>query len=132
VDEVLHRIEALPGDGRFAICFRGAAGTEHVTVAQLRAGELDIAPATLPAGWEPGGEAYGLLVDVVNALDRARRPGTAQAQLFDVPGGWDVMIGNVVLERGETVACAAHGPMQNQDGIWMCLECGAKAAFAPG
>jgi hypothetical protein len=130
VDVGLHRIEALPGEGRYAVTFRAAGGAEQNAVAHLNENGLDVAPASLPATWQPGTEAFALLADAVAALDRARRAGTAPAELLDVDGGWDVMLGNVVLELGNIVACAAHGTMHLVDDLWTCPECGARATFA--
>ena len=100
-------------------------------MAQLAGTLIEIAPASLPAGWEPGSEAFELLAESIRALDYARHATDAPVQLQDVDGGWDVMIGNVVLEAGNIVTCASHGAMRMDDGVWTCPECGARAMFAP-
>ncbi|MCW2497036.1 hypothetical protein [Jatrophihabitans sp.] len=129
MDDALHRIEALPGEGRYSVCFRAAGGAEQAAVAQLTGERLEVAAASLPAGWEQGTDAFDLLVEAVRALDRARRASAPPVALLDVEGGWDVMIGNVVLQSG-IVTCAAHGAMQPTGEIWSCAECGARATFA--
>ena len=48
------------------------------------------------------------------------------ATLQDLPGGWDVSLGNVVLE-GVTPTCTAHGALVDTAGVWRCTECGAQA-----
>ena len=130
MDVGLHGIEALPGLGRYSITFRGAGGAEQTAVAQLNDSSLDIAPASLPRGWEAGSEQHQLLHAAITALEIARHSSNAPAQLQDVDGGWDVMIGNVVLAAGNIVTCAAHGVMRMVDEVWTCPECGARAAFA--
>jgi hypothetical protein len=133
VDSALHRIEALPGAGRYAVTFRTGSGVEQSAVAQIAGERVELAAAGLPPDWQAGRPAFGKLVEALVALDRARRTTHAPTELIDVEGGWDVMIGNVVLELG-LVTCASHGSMQLQDaGVWLCLtpDCGARAIFAP-
>jgi hypothetical protein len=66
----------------------------------------------------------------VIAFDRARASVPATATLTDVDGGWDVMLGNVVLSADRTPECGAHGPMQaDEAGEWRCAECGARAVL---
>ena len=112
--------------------FRAVGGAEHSAVAHLSGSTVEIAPASLPAGWEPGSEAFELLAEAIRSLDYARHASDVPAQLQDVDGGWDVMIGNVLLETGNIVTCAAHGTMHLVDGVWTCPECGARAIFASG
>jgi hypothetical protein len=130
VDAALHRIEALPGAGRYAVTFRDRSGAEHAAVAQVTGATVELPAARLPADWEPGGAAYPHLVAALVAIDTARRSAQAPAELIDVPGGWDVMIGTVLLTDG-IVTCAAHSAMRLTDsGEWVCPECGARAIFA--
>jgi hypothetical protein len=131
VDSVLHRIEALPGSGRYAITFTFGAGVEQSAVAQVSDGQIVIAPASLPPDWQNGSAAYEGLVAVLLAFDRTRHLANAPAELLDVDGGWDVMIGNVVLDGG-VVTCASHGPMALHGDIWVCEDpnCGARAIYA--
>jgi hypothetical protein len=130
VEAALHRIEALPGVGRYSVTFRTPEGAELSAVVQVNGLEVDVAPASLPTDWQPDGPAFTLLVDAVLAMDTARHTAKAPAELIDVPGGWDVMIGNVLLDGG-IVTCAAHSAMRMNDAQeWVCPECGAKAIFA--
>ena len=130
VDVGLHRIESLPGEGRYTVSFRATGGAEQNAVVHLTPDGLDVAPASLPDGWQIGSDAFALLVDAVQAVDRARHATNSPTQLQDVDGGWDVMIGNVVLDAGNIVTCASHGVMHMLEGVWTCPECGARAVFA--
>ena len=127
---VLHRIEALAGRGRYAVTFRRRDGAEQTAVVQLDGARLTAAEAGLPGGWERGGPAFGALTDAVRAVEAARDAGPAAAELADVDGGWDVMMGNVVL-AADTPTCTAHGALTPvAGGVWECPECGARAAYA--
>jgi hypothetical protein len=132
VDSALHRIEALAGVGRYSVTFRSGAGVEQSAVAHVVEDRVELAPAGLPPDWQAGGPAFEMVVAALVAVDRARRTAHAPAELIDVEGGWDVMIGNVVLDQG-VVTCAAHGAMTLQkSGVWHCEDpnCGAQAIFA--
>ena len=126
----MHRIEALPGEGRYTVTFRATGGAEQSAIVHLTDDGVDVAPASLPEGWDRESDSFALLTDAVQAVDRARRASAAPAELQDVDGGWDVMIGNVTLEAGNIVTCASHGVMHMVDGVWTCPECGARAIFA--
>jgi hypothetical protein len=132
MDAVLHRIEALPGAGRWAVTFRGPDGAEVGTVVQVDSdGTPTLAPASLPPEWRDG-PAHAALLAAVAAV-AAARAGAAEGaadELRDVPGGWDVSLGNVVLDGAGRPACTAHGPLTGQAGRWTCAECGATALFA--
>ena len=131
MDSALHRIEALAGAGRYSVTFTSGSGVEQSAVAQVTDWQVEIAPASLPADWQSGSAPHDELIAAILAFDRARHVASAPAELIDVDGGWDVMIGNVVLVAG-VVTCAAHGPMTLTDGIWVCEDpnCGARAIYA--
>ena len=124
----LHRIEALPGEGRYAITYRRADGTEETAVAQLTGDRLDVAPASLPAGCTD--ELLAATTEAVRALDAARRLRPAGGTLRDVAGGWDVTLGNVVLDAVGTPTCTAHGAMSEHDGAYVCGDCDARALLS--
>ena len=126
---VLHRIEALPGEGRHAVTFRRADGTEQTAVVHLTAGGLEVAEASLPPGWTRESEQFALAAAAVRAFDGAHRAGTSAASLRDVPGGWDVSLGNVVLGEHGRPACTAHGDLAPTGDAWTCADCGAQASF---
>lgn len=123
----LFRIEALPGEGRYAVGFERADGSEQTAVVQLTADGIEVAEASLPAGWTRESEAFLATAAAVAAVDAARRHAPAGPALRDVDGGWDVSLGNVVLGPSGEPACTAHGAMKVQDGRYLCTECYAQA-----
>jgi hypothetical protein len=125
----LHRIEALPGEGRYAVTFQRTDGVEQTAVVQLAGSGLDAAEASLPEGWTRTSAAFGVLAEAVRAVDAARGTGPPATALVDVDGGWDVMMGNVVL-AGDVPTCTAHGAMDPDADRFVCAECGARAAYA--
>lgn len=126
---MLHRIEALPGDGRYAVTFRRNDGGEQTAVAHLRDGDVEVAESALPVGWTLGSDVTRAALDAVTAVDAARRAGSAGvATLRDVDGGWDVGLGNVVLQGG-VPHCTAHGDLVVDGDVWVCPECGARAVL---
>lgn len=129
MDVELHRIEALPGDGRYAVTFRRGDGGEQTAVAQLAADDIEVAESALPAGWSRQSDLFRAAADAIRAMDAARRLAPRIATLSDVDGGWDVGLGNVEL-RADRPVCTAHGDMSDEGGVWVCAECGARARLA--
>lgn len=129
MDSALHRIEPLPGAGRYAITFRRADGSEQTAVAQLHDGGVEVAEASLPIGWSRTSAAFAAVATAVQAFDAARDHGGSVASLRDVPGGWDVSLGNVVLDAAARATCTAHGPMAPDEAGFTCAECGARAVL---
>jgi len=126
---VLHRIEALPGNGRYAVTFRGSGG-EQTSVVGVQGDAVAVAEANLPDGWRPGTPRYDSLASAVLAVDRARAAAPPVRAVQDVDGGWDVALGHVVLE-GVVPACTAPGRMQPLgENRFECAECGACAEIA--
>jgi hypothetical protein len=125
---VLHRIEALPGEGRHAVTFRRPDGTEQTAIVHLVDDVLDVAEASLPVGWTRSSELFRITAAAVRAFDQARRTASSAAPaLRDVPGGWDVSLGNVVLAASGVPSCTAHGEMVPEGETYTCAECGAVA-----
>jgi hypothetical protein len=125
----LVRIDALPGDGRFAVTFERADGSQQTAVLQLTADGVDVAAASLPAGWTRDSPAFGATVAAVRAFAAARAHGPAAPSLRDVDGGWDVSLGNVVLGASGLPTCTAHGEMTRTEQDWLCPECYARAVL---
>jgi len=123
----LIRIEALPGDGRYAVSFERADGSEQTAVMHLTEDGLLVADASLPAGWSRDSEAFAATEGAVAAFDAARRHAPAGPALRDVDGGWDVSLGNVVLGESGLPECTAHGPMSAKGSDYLCPECYARA-----
>jgi hypothetical protein len=122
----LIRIEALPGDGRYAIAFERADGSEQMAVVHLTDDGVSVAEASLPAGWSRDSAAFAATAEAVTAFDRARRHAPTAPALRDVDGGWDVSLGNVTLADGAPT-CVAHGPMTSSGDQFLCTECYARA-----
>lgn len=128
---MLHAIEALAGVGRYSVVFRYPDGTAQSAVVQAEDAAIVAAEASLPPGWTAGSAEHTALTEAVLALHRARASGPQAATLQDVDGGWDVMLGNVVLDASGTPSCTAHGPMVLKDGArWECADCGALALYS--
>jgi hypothetical protein len=128
---MLHRIEALPGNGRYAVTFQRDDRSEQTAVLEVSGSDVTAAEASLPVGWTLDSDAFAALADAVLAVQRARGTGPRILALSDVDGGWDVMMGNVVLAEDGAPTCTAHGPMSlGADDVYECSECGARAAYA--
>jgi hypothetical protein len=126
----LHRIEALPGHSRYAVTFRRSDGSEHTTTVELRGDAIVVAEASLPDGWATGSPARSALRDAILAVDGARSVVPTLAELRDVPGGWDVGLGNVVISTASGPECTAHGVMRaGPHGEYDCADCGARALY---
>jgi len=132
-ESLVHRIEALPGTGRYAVTFRRGDGSEQTAVVHLAGnGAAEVAEASLPRGWTVDGAMFQAVVAAVRAVDDARQLIPAP-QLRDVEGGWDVSLGNVVADpaaAGGLPRCTAHGAMSDEGGVFVCAECGARALLA--
>jgi hypothetical protein len=125
----LIRIEALPGDGRYAVTFERADGSDQTAVVHLTDDGLAVAEASLPAGWGRDSDAFAATTGAVLAFDAARRHAPAAPALRDVDGGWDVSLGNVILGKSGKPECTAHGPMTETDRSYLCTECYARAVL---
>jgi uncharacterized protein YbdZ (MbtH family) len=132
VDAELQRIAALPGSGRYELGFRSGDGALLTAVVEVdaTATAMRAAPASLPAGWTAGSAELAAVTEAVLALHRARTQASPLPTLRDVPGGWDVSMGNVVLTDG-VPHCLAHGPMEMDGEAYVCPGCGARAVLAP-
>lgn len=129
MDAALHRIEVLPGAGRYAVTFVGVDGLEQTAVAEIADDALVVAESSLPAGWTTASERFLAAAEAVFAFERARAVGSNGLTLRDVDGGWDVTLGNVTLDASGTPTCAEHGGMKDDDGVWICAGCGARATL---
>jgi hypothetical protein len=127
-------MDALSESGSYELTFVLPDGTEHHVVVRARDAAAHVPAANLPAALSIDSPAFTAALDAVVAMERARRLVTGSTrQLVDVPGGWDVVIGNVALVDGAPT-CMAHGPLvpesADQDtGRYVCPECGAAALY---
>lgn len=126
MDAALQRIEALPGRGRYALTFVRPDGGAQITTVQIAYDGVHVAESALPPGWGTATDAFRAAADAVLAIDAARRHAPSAAGLSDVPGGWDVSLGNVVLGATGTPMCVAHGDLVGAAELYTCPECGAK------
>jgi hypothetical protein len=132
VGAALHRIEALPGTGRYAVTFRRDDGGEQTAVVDVTPDGVHVAEANLPTGWSHDSDAFRATADAVRAVHQARSAGPSATTLLDVDGGWDVGLGNVVLGSDGVPSCTAHGAMGSSGGVYECASCGARATLAHG
>ncbi len=130
VEAVLNRIEALPGENRFALTFTRPDSSEQTATAEVVDGVVRVAEASLPAGWRLDSPQFRATVDAVLAFAAARSTGPQARVLRDVAGGWDVGLGNVVLSADGQPTCTAHGEMAAQGEAYECAQCGARAALS--
>src|SRR6266567_4688647 len=133
VDPLLRRIEALTIDGSYALSFLMDNGQERNMVITLGDDEVEVPEANLIEGWSRTSESFRAAVAAARAMDQARRVvGPGAAALRDVPGGWDVGLGNVTLSQAGQPVCVAHGELElTEPGTYRCPTCGAGALYAP-
>jgi hypothetical protein len=131
VDPLLRRIEALSVDGSYALSFLMADGQERSMVISLDNGEVDVPEANLFEGWATTSESFRAAVAAVRAMDHARKAvGPRAGALRDVPGGWDVGLGNVTLSDAGQPVCIAHGELElTESATYQCPSCGALALY---
>lgn len=131
MDPLLTRIEASPRAGEYAVTVALPDGSDRSLVMTVTDDGTVLLPAAAGVeGWPSDSASYRAVTEAVLAVDRARRVVPAGVQLQDVPGGWDVTLGNVVLGGAGQPQCVAHGALEAGDGgRWQCPECGAAALF---
>jgi hypothetical protein len=134
VDPLLHRIDALPEQGCYAASFVIANGQERGMVVRVVDGEVVVPPANLIPGWSATSESFRAAAAAILAVDHARdQSGGREALLRDVPGGWDVSVGNVSLSESGQPTCEAHGELElTQPDTYECPTCGAQALYGGG
>ena len=123
----LHRIEALPGAGRYAVTFRRDDGGEQTAVVDVTRGRRPRRRGESAARLDHESDAFRATADAVRAVHQARAAGPPATTLLDVDGGWDVGMGNVVLNADGVPSCTAHGEMGAAGDAYECAECGARA-----
>ena len=129
MDPQLRKLEALAEPGCYSLTFGLPSGEERAVVARFRGEDLTI-PVTAFEGWSEQDSSFVAVAEAVHAVHRARelsRP--SETRLVDVGGGWDVSLGNIVLDPNGQPACVSHGALAPDGPVFRCLECGAAAAF---
>jgi hypothetical protein len=131
VEPLLTRIEALAERGAYLAVFALPDRQERSVVAKVAGDEVMVPTANLVPGWPTDSASFLAVTNALRSFDQARSAvGDAVPQLRDVEGGWDVGLGNVILDGAGVPACVAHGPMELVDGIFQCAECEARALFS--
>ncbi len=133
MEPMLQRIEALPEADCYQLTFTLADSSPRVVVARVRGDAVELPARNVDTGWATDSSSYLAALAVVSAFANARRSVTpAAAVLTDVDGGWDVSLGNVVLDAAGTPTCIAHAEMADVGGgVWECEVCGARAGYGP-
>ena len=135
MDPVLHRIEALPEHASYLVTFELSGGQDGSLVMRATERNGGVPEANLFPGWQISSESFQAAVTAIQAVHEARNAvGTERTILLDVPGGWDVGLGNVIVAANGIPACVADGEMEAESGgVFRCPVCGAAAIFqAPG
>jgi hypothetical protein len=130
MEPLLTKVEALAEAGCYTLTFALASGEERAVVARMRDG-APVLPVTAVSGWSVESPSYPATVAAVAAVHAARElAGPRGRRLQDVDGGWDVSLGNVVLDDAGRPSCVTHGELATEpDDLYRCAECGARAAF---
>jgi hypothetical protein len=131
VNPLLRRIEALADDGAYTVLFGLPDGQERSLVMRAKDGEISVPEANLIPGWPAASDSFQAAVAAVAAMHSARESaGPGRVRLSDVPGGWDVGLGNIVLADSGMPACVGHGELEPREGaLFECVTCGALALF---
>jgi len=148
VDPLLHRIEALPEHGCYSVTFLLDGNNERSVVMKVAnktgdqpperpggaAREVIVPEANMLPGWTVADESFRAVLAAVLAVDDARHQVVgSNSVLRDVAGGWDVSIGNIVLDSWGHPACVAHGELELAVGAppatYACPTCGARALY---
>jgi hypothetical protein len=144
VDPLLRRIEALNDIGGYtkagdytdacdyAATFLLPDGGERTVLLGVVGSEVSAPAANLISGWAAESDSFQAVIAAVRAVHQARLPIVHdRPSLIDVPGGWDVGLGNVTLSANGIPSCVSHGEMAPAGGsTFECDQCGARAVFA--
>jgi hypothetical protein len=121
----------MPETACYTATFLLDTGQERGVLMRVVDGQAVVAEVNLIPGWSSSSPSFRAALAAVVAVDAARASvGTPTAMLRDVPGGWDVGVGNVVLTEAGQPGCVAHGEMERTaPGTFTCAECGAQALY---
>lgn len=130
VEPQLIKVEALAEAGCYTLTFALGSGAERAVVARIRDGAA-VLPAAAISDWSADSPSYRACLAAVEAVHAARElAGQRGRGLRDVPGGWDVSLGNVVLDPAGRPSCVTHGELAVEAGtVYRCAECGAAADY---
>jgi hypothetical protein len=130
MDPQLSKVEALTEPGCVQVTLDLPSSEQRAVVARFRDGEIDL-PAQAVTGWSPDSASFQATVAALVAVHAARELARPQGRrLHEVAGGWDVGLGNIVLDPAGQPACVTHGALEaDPDSIYRCPECGAAAGY---
>lgn len=148
VNPLLRRIEALNDiggytkdgeyvdSGDYTATFLLPDGGERTIMIAVAGDEVSAPAANLIPGWPPESESFQAALAAVRAMHGARTAvSERRPSLLDVPGGWDVGLGNITLSDNGIPTCVSHGELavlDPSDGSrYECEACGASAIYAP-
>jgi hypothetical protein len=128
VDPLLYRIEALPDHGCYLASFVLGSGQQCGLTMRVDGDDVLVQPGGAIHDWPETAESFRAALAAVRAIDYARERVGTGGGLRDVPGGWDVRVGNVVLSIGGLPSCVAHGDMERtRPATYRCDICGSIA-----
>jgi hypothetical protein len=148
VNPLLRRIEALNDIGGYTnageyvdscdytATFLLPDGGERAIMIAVAGSEVSAPAANLIPGWPSESESFQAVLAAVRAVHLARTSvSERRPSLLDVPGGWDVGLGNITLSDNGIPTCVSHGELavlDPSDGSrYECEACGASAIYAP-
>jgi hypothetical protein len=127
----MRRIEALADDGAYAVAFRMPDNQERSVLLRVADGIVSIPEANLIPGWAADSPSSEAALSAIAAVHAARALASSdRSQLLDLPGGWDVTLGNVVLSGTGQPNCVSHGGLdETEPSRYQCPVCGAAALY---
>lgn len=124
----MRRVEALADDGAYTVTFLMPDNQERSVLLRVTDGTVTIPEANLIPGWAADSPSFGAALAAVHAARTLASCG--RSQLLDLPGGWDVTLGNIVLSRAGQPNCVSHGDLEETEpSRYACPVCGAAALY---
>lgn len=127
----MRRIEALADDGAYAVTFLMPDNQERSVLLRVTDGTVTVPGANLIPGWASDSPSFEATLAAVTAVHTARAlASSGRSQLLDLPGGWDVTLGNIVLSGAGQPNCVSHGDLEETEPAkYACPVCGAAALY---
>lgn len=127
----MRRIEVLADDGAYAVTFLMPDNQERSVLLRVTDGNVTIPEANLIPGWAADSPSFEAALTAIAAVHAARTlASSGRSQLLDLPGGWDVTLGNVVLSGAGEPNCVSHGGLEETEPArYECPVCGAAALY---
>lgn len=127
----MRRVEALADDGAYAVTFVMPDNQERSVLMRVTKDTVSIPEANLIPGWASDSPSFKAVTAAIIAVHTARTLASAgRSQLLDLPGGWDVTLGNIVLSKAGHPNCVSHGDLEETEPAkYACPVCGAAALY---